>query len=46
LITCNDIMTLTITKTIKNKQFEKSIIEQLQKDSIEFKLHWATQYWK
>lgn len=46
LITCNKTTTLTITKTIKNKEFEKSIMEQLENDGIEFKLHWATQYWK
>lgn len=46
LVTCNDITTLTITKTIKNKQFEKSIIDQFEKGNIEFTLHWATQYWK
>lgn len=46
MVTCNDIATLSITKTITNKTFEHSIIEQLEKNWIDFKVHWSTQYWK
>ena len=46
MITCNDVTTLSITKTITNKTFEHSIIDQLQRDWIDFKIHGSTQYWK
>jgi hypothetical protein len=39
MVSCSGTTTLTITKTITNKQFEKSIIDQLEKDGIEFKLY-------